>query len=202
VIVERDDFRVTRYRERTESTIIFAVDASGSAALHRLAEAKGAVELLLNDCYVRRDQVALIAFRGEQSDLLLPPTRSLVRAKRNLSALPGGGGTPLAAGLSAAVELARTAQGRGMTPTLALITDGRANIALDGTADRARAAEDAARLARAVRAEAIPGLVIDMSPRPQRQLETLAREMGAPYLPMPRADAGRLSAAVSDSLAA
>jgi magnesium chelatase subunit D len=98
------------------------------------------------------------------------------------------------------MELARTAQGKGMTPTLALITDGRANIALDGTANRVQAGEDATRLARAIRAHAIPGLVIDMSPRPQRPLEALAAEMGAPYLALPRADAGRLSKAVSASL--
>lgn len=85
---------------------IFVVDASGSAALNRLAEAKGAVELLLADCYVRRDRVALLAFRGSAAELLLPPTRSLVRAKRSLAGLPGGGGTPLAAGLDAALALA------------------------------------------------------------------------------------------------
>ena len=102
----RDDFRVTRFKQRTRTTTIFVVDASGSAALNRLAEAKGAVELLLADCYVRRDQVALLAFRGREAELLLPPTRSLVRAKRSLAGLPGGGGTPLAAGIDAALALA------------------------------------------------------------------------------------------------
>jgi magnesium chelatase subunit D len=198
--VRQGDIRTKRYQEQSDRLLIFVVDASGSAAMTRLAEAKGAVELLLGEAYARRDHVALVAFRGEGAEVLLPPTRSLVQTKRRLAALPGGGGTPLAAGLSAAVELARTAQGRGMTPTLALITDGRANIALDGRADRQQAGADAMRLARAVRGQAIPGLVIDMSPRPQRQLEALAAEMGAPYLPMPRADAGRLSTAVSATL--
>ena len=77
--VRADDFHVTRMRPKRQSTTIFAVDASGSSALHRLAEAKGAVELLLAECYVRRDQVAVIAFRGRGAELLLPPTRSLVR---------------------------------------------------------------------------------------------------------------------------
>ena len=98
MLVRQDDFRITRFKQRTETTTIFVVDASGSSALHRLAEAKGAVELLLADCYIRRDQVALIAFRGSGAELLLPPTRSLARAKRSLAGLPGGGGTPLAAG--------------------------------------------------------------------------------------------------------
>ena len=89
VEVRQDDFRISRIRKRTETTTIFAVDASGSAAFQRLAEAKGAVELLLADCYVRRDQVALLAFRKDGADLLLPPTRSLVRAKRSLTGAAG-----------------------------------------------------------------------------------------------------------------
>ncbi|MFL5279628.1 MAG: magnesium chelatase subunit D, partial [Rhodopila sp.] len=104
--VRRDDFRIIRFRQRIGTTTIFAVDASGSSAMNRLGEAKGAVELLLADCYVRRDQVALIAFRGMGAQLLLPPTSSLVRAKRSLAGLPGGGPTPLAAGIEAATALA------------------------------------------------------------------------------------------------
>ena len=192
VIVERDDFRVTRYRERTESTIIFAVDASGSAALHRLAEAKGAVELLLNDCYVRRDQVALIAFRGEQSDLLLPPTRSLVRAKRNLSALPGGGGTPLAAAVDAAASLAEHTQRRGGTPSVVFLTDARANITREGTPGRQRAFEEALAAAKQLRALRVRCLVIDTSPRPHPNAEALARALDGRYLPLPHADAAAL----------
>ena len=71
--IRKHDLRVTRYRQRSESTSVFVVDASGSAAMHRLAEAKGAVELLLADCYSRRDSVALISFRGTTAELLLPP---------------------------------------------------------------------------------------------------------------------------------
>ncbi|NCW78856.1 MAG: magnesium chelatase subunit D, partial [Oxalobacteraceae bacterium] len=82
--VRAEDFHVARIKQKTSTATLFVVDASGSSALHRLAEAKGAVELLLADCYVRRDQVALMAFRGQQAELLLPPTRSLVRAKRSL----------------------------------------------------------------------------------------------------------------------
>ena len=73
IAVRPEDFRVTRFRPRTQTTTVFVVDASGSAALHRLAEAKGAVELLLAECYVRRDRVALLAFRGTGAELLLPP---------------------------------------------------------------------------------------------------------------------------------
>ncbi len=85
--ITADDLRIRRLVQKRETTTIFAVDASGSAALERLAEAKGAVESLLAECYVRRDRVALVAFRGRGADLLLVPTRSLVRAKRALASL-------------------------------------------------------------------------------------------------------------------
>ena len=113
VEVRPSDFRVTRYKQRAQATAIFVVDASGSAALHRLAEAKGAVELLLAECYIRRDRVALIAFRGVAAELLMPPTRSLARAKRCLASLPGGGGTPLASAIDAAAALAEGERPRG-----------------------------------------------------------------------------------------
>ena len=106
VQVRSEDFHVRRYKQRSETATLFVIDASGSAALHRLAEAKGAIELLLAQCYIRRDQVAVIAFRGRAAEVLLPPTRSLVRARRSLAGLPGGGGTPLAAGIDASAAMA------------------------------------------------------------------------------------------------
>ncbi|MBK1646326.1 magnesium chelatase ATPase subunit D [Thiocapsa imhoffii] len=194
--IRQDDFRITRFKHRSETTTVFVVDASGSSALHRLAEAKGAVELLLADCYVRRDRVALVAFRGQFAEVLLPPTRSLVRAKRSLASLPGGGGTPLASGIDLGMMLADSVKRRGGTPILILMTDGRANVARDGTGGRARANEDALSAARLVRASEISALVIDTSPRPQQQGRDLATEMGARYLPLPHADATSLSHAV------
>ncbi|NCT12437.1 MAG: magnesium chelatase subunit D [Rhodobacterales bacterium] len=200
VLVRAGDIRLKRFEDKSDRLLIFAVDASGSAALARLAEAKGAVELLLAQAYARRDHVALIAFRGTAAEVLLPPTRSLVQTKRRLAALPGGGGTPLAAGLRAAHDLAALAKRRGLTPTLALLTDGRANIALDGLPDRPRAAEDALLLARLLRAAGMDGVVIDTGNRPEQALKRLAETMGALYLPLPRANAERLSAAVSAAL--
>ena len=185
-----------RFKQRTETTTIFAVDASGSSALHRLAEAKGAVELLLADCYVRRDRVALLAFRGQGAELLLPPTNSLVRAKRSLAGLPGGGGTPLASGIDAAVSLADVVRRKGQTPILILMTDGKGNIARDGTPGRPRAEEEALAAARLVRATRLTALLVDTSPRPNQAAQRLANEMNAHYLPLPYADAASLSRAV------
>jgi len=200
LLVRPSDIRVKRFIETSDRVLIFAVDASGSAAFARLAEAKGAVELLLAAAYARRDHVALLAFRGVAADLILPPTRSLVQTKRRLAGLPGGGGTPLASGLALAMATATQARARGLTPTIAVLTDGRGNIALNGRADRAQAEEDALRLARAIRATAVPSVIIDTANRVQPSLQALARAMDATYLALPRADAQRLSAALGAAL--
>lgn len=194
------DLRIRRYEERADRVLIFAVDASGSQAVARLAEAKGAVELLLAEAYARRDHVALVTFRGREAALTLPPTRSLVQAKKRLAGLPGGGGTPLAAGLHAALAAAMQARGRGMTPVIALLTDGRANIALDGSAARAAAAEDAARAARAIAESGTRAVVIDTAMRPQPPLSALAAQMAADCLVLPRARAAQLSTALGAML--
>lgn len=201
VIIRREDFRVNRYQQRAATTAIFAVDASGSSALHRLAEAKGAVELLLADSYQRRDQVALVAFRGKEAELLLPPTRSLVRAKRSLTALPGGGGTPLAAGIKLALDTALAIRRKGEVPVIILLTDGRANITLDGNADRPQAASEALDTARWIRSESITSLLVDTSPRSGPEGRRLAEAMAAHYLALPHTDARRLTVAARDVVA-
>ena len=190
------DLHVRRYKSQPRTTTVFLVDASGSAALNRLAEAKGAVELMLGECYIRRDQVALFAFRGTTAELLLPPTGALARARRCLGALPGGGGTPLAAGMQAASLLAEALRRQGETPKLVILTDGRANVALDGVMDRARAMADAERVAHHLRASGLQTLVIDISPRPQPEAARIAAAIGGRCLALPRADAAALSQAV------
>ena len=198
--VRREDFHVTRFKQNTSTTAIFVVDASGSSALHRLAEAKGAVELLLADCYVRRDRVAVLAFRGKRAQLLLPPTRSLARAKRSLAGLPGGGGTPLAAALDAARELVESVRRAGDTPVVVMLTDGRANVARDGTPGRESAMQDALAAASALRACGASAVLLDTSPQAQAGAQAgaqaLAQRMGATYLPLPHADARAMSSAV------
>ena len=191
--VRREDFSVTRFKQVGQTTTLFVVDASGSSALNRLAEAKGAVELLLADCYVRRDKVAVLAFRGKTAELLLPPTRSLARAKRSLAGLPGGGGTPLATAIDAARELAEQISRRGESPIIVLLTDGRGNIARDGSAGRAKAGEDASAAARQLRLAGITALLLDTSPQPQAAAQGLAFEMGAAYVPLPYAGAKAVS---------
>jgi magnesium chelatase subunit D len=196
VLIRRDDFRIKRFKRPAETATIFCVDASGSSAAQRLAEAKGAVELLLAESYVRRDRVALVAFRGTGGELILPPTRSLVRAKRGLAGLPGGGGTPLAAGIDIAAEEAEAAKRRGWTPTIVLLTDGRANVTREGVGGRAAAEAEALAAARRVRLSGVAALMIDTLPRANPKAAEIALEMGARYLALPRADAAVLSEAI------
>ncbi len=194
--VRPQDFRVHRYQQRRETTTVFLVDASGSAALHRLAEAKGAVELMLAECYVRRDRVAVLAFRGKGAEVLLPPTRSLVRAKRSLAGLPGGGGTPLASGLLAAAEMTEALRRQGQSVVLVVLTDGRANVGRTGQPGREQAFKDALDAATVLAGQQLAALVVDTSPQPQALAEQLADRMRAAYLPLPHARSNDLSAAV------
>ncbi len=198
MVIRADDFRIKKFKEQARTVAIFAVDASGSSAVNRLPEAKGAIQLLLADCYIRRDQVALLAFRGRTAECLLPPTNALARAKRSLAGLPGGGPTPLATGIAAARALAESERRKGHKPLLVLLTDGGANIGRDGKPGRAAAAADALIAGKLCRAANVPALVVDTAPRPNAFVAKLAGDMGARYLPLPYADSARLSRAVRE----
>ena len=199
VAIRAEDFHIQRYQQRSSSCLILALDASGSAALQRLAEAKGAVELLLQQSYARRDSVCIVAFRGAQAQLLLPATRSLVRAKRAMTGLPGGGGTPLALALKMAHEQAALLQRQGVTPILVVLSDGRANVTLQGLGGRAQAQAEAQNWGQQWRISGHRALWIDTSLQPDAQARQLALTMGANYLPMPQVQAQRMAHAM-DSL--
>jgi len=200
VQVRRDDFRLRRLHEPAGTTALFCVDASGSAAVHRMAEAKGAVELLLAESYARRDEVGLVAFRGAKAEVLLPPTRAIAAAKRALAALPGGGGTPLASAIDRMRELVAQARRTGQETVAVFLTDARANIARDGTPGRPLAESDALASAAALRAMGGTTILIDTSPRPGAIAERIAAAMGARYVTLPRTDAREIHAAVSAAM--
>ncbi len=187
-------WRHKQRRIRTRNLVLLLVDASGSmAALGRMKAAKGAICSLLEDSYQRRDVVALIAFRGEVAEELLPPTRSAVFAYRRLAELPTGGRTPLAEGLKRARRVIERQERKGerAQPFLVVVTDGRATVPETGAFEAALA--EAARLRR-MRAR---GLLIDMEVGRLRfgQASALARELNATYThiqELPPKDWGRV----------
>ena len=200
LIILPGDLQIQQFHNRSERVIIFVVDASGSAAVARLAEAKGAVELMLANAYSKRDFVALIGFRGQFAQILLEPTRSLVQAKKNLSSFAAGGGTPLASGLEKALKLAERSRQSGKTPVMAVLTDGKANIDLAGNPGRDTAMDDAQKIVKIGFESKISAVFIDVGRKSNPNLSDLARLMNAQYINLPRANATDLSQSLKMSL--
>lgn len=149
VVIRAEDLRVWIRARRAAANILFLVDASGSmGAKERMKMVKGAVLALLREAYQKRDRVGLIAFRRTSAEMLLPMTRSVELAEKELRSLPTGGKTPLAEGLAAALKMMdELARKEGAETVLVLVTDGRTNVSAAGKAkeEALRAAEEIAR---------------------------------------------------------
>ncbi|MGQ9927553.1 MAG: magnesium chelatase ATPase subunit D [Chloroflexaceae bacterium] len=206
--LKADDLHIKKYRSKAGTLFCFVVDASGSMALHRMRQAKGAVNTLLQQAYVHRDQVALLAFRGESAELLLPPSQSVELAKRALDVLPTGGGTPLAAALLAAYQVAEQARARGIhRTTLVLITDGRPNVPLrpDPAHDKQQRLEvartEVQTLSARVRAAGIGAVVIDTQRSfiSRGEAQQLATWLGGRYVYLPQGRGEQIAQAVLDA---
>lgn len=205
VLLKAEDLHIKKYRSKAGTLFCFLVDASGSMALHRMRQAKGAVNALLQQAYVHRDQVALMAFRGEQADLLLPPSQSVELAKRALDVLPTGGGTPLAAALLGAYQVAEQARSRGVhRTTLVIITDGRPNVplrpdpSLDKSARLEQARGEVQLLSAKLRAAGIGAVVIDTQRSfvSRGEAQQLAAWLGGRYVYLPQGQGEQIAQAV------
>lgn len=203
VNIQPDDFRFKEFKHRSGILFIFAVDSSGSMAFNRMAQAKGALNRLLQQAYLHRDQVALVSFRGARAEVLLTPTRSVELAKRSLDALPAGGGTPLAAAVVKAVELARCARLRGMSQAmLVMFTDGRANVALqEESATPGTIEVELRQVGSLLRSEGITSVVVDTKSKfvSSGEAEALARMLGARYVYLPRSDSATVYKAIASA---
>lgn len=204
VRITRDDIRIRQFRDKAGALFVFVVDASGSMALNRMREAKGAVIRLLQNAYVHRDQVALISFRGQAAQLLLPPSQSVDRARRELDVLPTGGGTPLASALLLAWQAVRQARSRGVEQaTLVLLTDGRANVgpasnnaAHNSTSsEKERIYQEIEQLARRIACDRINAVVIDTQAGylSRGEARALAAQLNARYVYLPNAKAHQIA---------
>lgn len=206
ILVDPDDLRWKQFRQPAGLVIIFVVDASGSMAHNRISQAKGAVLRLLQEAYRRRDKVALISFRGDRAETLLPPSRSVELASRALNHLAVGGGTPLSAGLCAALETARRSRRAGLgDPLIVLLSDGRPNVpaaARAGTPESGRPEavwNELETVCGTLRAEGIPSVVIDTSHRHHRSAdgERLAKMLGGRYVRLPLPNVEQICETVS-----
>ncbi|MBC8042977.1 MAG: magnesium chelatase ATPase subunit D [Rhizobacter sp.] len=213
VRIQKADMRVKQYKDKAGVLFIFIVDASGSMALNRMRQAKGAVARLLQESYIHRDKVALIAFRGETAQTLLPPTQSVERAKKYLDTLPTGGASPLAAALLEALHLAALARKQQVSQILlVLITDGKSNVPLkpqlksdEMTSKEARKAEidtELSVLSKRILAEGLESVVIDTQTSfvSRGEAASLARRLGGRYVYLPKMDAAGIADAVKTSV--
>ncbi|WP_102143460.1 magnesium chelatase subunit D family protein [Mycobacterium hubeiense] len=190
-----DDVRRAIREGREGNLVIFVVDASGSmAARDRMAAVSGATLSLLRDAYQRRDKVAVITFRQDRAQLLLPPTSSVHIASRRLARFDTGGKTPLAQGLLAArdVVVREKARDRARRALVVLLTDGRATGGPDPLG-RTRLA--AARLV----AEGAAAVVVDCETSHVRLglAEQLAGHLGAPSVRLAQLRADNLTQLVT-----
>lgn len=126
-------------RQKEGTLFIFAIDTSGSMAANRIARAKASILKLLRQSYLNRDHVAVVSFRGTEATVALPPSRSILRARRVLDSLLMGGSTPLSAGLACTIELIRRYRDTHHETVVLLFTDGHANVALSERGKKQRA---------------------------------------------------------------
>ena len=204
VRITTDDLRYKKFKRRSGVLFIFAVDASSSMAVNRLAQAKGAMTRLLKSAYLHRDRVAFVSFRGEGAEVLLGPTRSVELGKRVVEAMPAGGATPLAKGVLRSIEVARMARARDRSQTLLLLfTDGRANVGAGGERRRAAIEEELRRLGSVLQREGIASVVVDTRSMfvSTGEGESLAAALGGRYVYLPRADSNSIHDAISEAAA-
>ena len=186
VNIETSDIRQKKRIRKIGVTIVFVVDASASMGVsQRMKETKAAIFSLLIDAYKKRDKVALVVFKQNSAELILPPTSSVERAKKLLEEIPTGGKSPLNHGLMHGLQcvVSELKKHKDCKPLLVVISDGRINMSINKDI---KPLEEAFQIASQIKAKEINSLVIDTEKSyiSLGKLREIASAMGANYLKM------------------
>jgi len=195
------DIREKVREKKYGTTIVFVVDSSGSmGAEKRMSAAKGAIMSLLLDAYQKRDRIAMVAFKGTEACVVLPPTDSIDLGKKSLETLPTGGKTPLSAGLQAALNLIRQEKKKGSrnNSLMIIISDGRANVSSTGS----NAFNEALYICDEIRASGIQLIVIDTESGFIKlgKMRQIADRLDCKYFQMEQLQADHISGIVDSTL--
>jgi magnesium chelatase subunit D len=201
VLIENSDLREKVRERKVGNLVVFVVDASGSmAAEERMTATKGAILSLLLDAYQRRDRVGMVVFRKNTAELVLPPTNSVELAQKCLAKLPTGGRTPMAHGLNVGLETVKEyiRRDKKAIPLLVLVSDGRANVPLNG----GDPVEEAKMVAREINSAGIKSIAIDTERDfiTFRLVEQICAEMAGKYLRLEELSAAPIASAVRENL--
>lgn len=193
-LIDASALRYKKFKRKQGALFLLAVDTSGSMALNRIAQAKGALVWLLNQSYVRRDRVAIVSFRGTRAEEILQPSQSMSRARRLLDELLMGGATPLSSALAHSLAIAERAARQGTESIMLLLfTDGRPNVPLDDhgikNAAQRRGAimSELEQLGAALRKAEVTTVLVDTQNRytSGNECRELAQHLGGRYVHLP-----------------
>lgn len=187
-VIAPEDLRKKQFNRPGMTLIVFVVDGSdsmGQGTFVRMKAAKGAALALLTKARLRRHRIAMVEFRGQSAQTVLPPTTSLALARRQLNSLPTGGATPLAHGLMTAWQMIRAERLKHPTvnPLMVVLSDGEANVPYQSDRSRMDVMQEVHRIADSIRRDRIHSILIDTLPRweANRQMRHIARSMGGAY---------------------
>ncbi len=199
--IEDQDLQRKIRVKRASNLILFVVDASWSMAVaERMNATKGAIMSLLTDAYQRRDRVGLVVFQKDRAMLILPPTNSVVLAKKALAEIPVGGKTPLSAGLTMAFQVI-TQEKRlhpDVMPLMILLTDGAGNVSMTDLPPQ----EESHRIADQFHEEHVRSVTINMEHAAfdQGLARKLAEHLGGPCYTLNELKAETLYQTVKEQL--
>ena len=185
VIIKEDDFRFKKRLRKTGLTIVIVIDSSASMRTNdKMSKTKGILDNLIKDFYVKRDRLGIITFRNQDAHILLPITNNMRDAITHIEKLPVGGKTPLAKGLTLAINLLKQEKLKNpeSIPVIMVFSDGRPNVSCFGEDP----VEETLALAKEIKRRNFQAIFIDteLDPMAMGYGYIIAQRMGAVYMSM------------------